>query len=670
MQTQTIIINAGVPAWLPFSLVKQVEQNGSISCTDSFSAADKKIMRTPRQIKMSRWVEKYRVITTGPRPGAYKNRTTPYMTDIMDASISKSVRTIIICACPQAAKSTTADNFVAYITDRDPGDVLYVYPDEQTAKENSRDRIIPMIQASPKLAEYMTAADDDMASIRIKLQHMAIYMAWARSAARLANKPIRYVIFDEIDKYPPTAGKREAAPIALGEKRTQTFRRMGKEKIWKISTPTIESAPIWQAMTKESQVIFDFWTRCPFCDELQLMTFSQIKWPRDPESGEHPNAERTVSEKLAWYECKHCKKKWNDDQRDHAVRAGEWHARSLNWQKRDDWQQGKPGLKLFAYLKKYQPAKIGFHIPARISPFVSISENAGAFLKYKHSGKLDDFKDFKNNFEAEPWKQITISTSEKRILEARCELSPETVPEDAVLLTCGVDIHKFGFWFAVRAWAVDYTSWLIHYGLIQTWEDVEQLLFQTAYPKAESDTTLRIFRAAVDTGCSIAECVISMTEEAYWWLRKNASGRGARVWGTKGASHPQATKVKLGTVLERTPAGKPIPGGMRLITIDTLKAKDAYHYHLQRAIEGLPQGAYLHAETGRDYASQILAEEKEIDDKGNERWVQKHSNNHLFDCECLAQCCADPEWPGGGIHLYGRQARQQSKGRRIVSKGL
>ena len=285
MQTSIInhqsSIHAGAPAWLPASILKRIEQEGSVTFTGSFSAADKKIMRTRRPVKMSKWVEKNIVVTTGPKPGPWQNRTTPYLADIMDAGMFKSVRTIIVCATPQTAKTSLGHNSIAYCIDRAPGDTLYVFPDINTATENIRDRVIPMITASPQLGKYMTGAVDDMAKIRVKLQHMAIYAAWASSAARLANKPIRYVVFDEIDKYPDVADKRETDPISLGEKRVQTFRRMGKEKVWKFSTPTIESGPIWQALTKEAQHRFDCWVRCPHCDELQLMAFEQIKWPRE-----------------------------------------------------------------------------------------------------------------------------------------------------------------------------------------------------------------------------------------------------------------------------------------------------------------------------------------------------------------------------------------------------
>ena len=132
--------------------------------------------------------------------------------------------------------------------------MLCIYPDELTARENSQDRILPMIEHSPRLRSYLTGQEDDSSMLRINLQHMPIYMAWARSAARLANKPIRYVLFDEVDKYADTAGRREADPISLGEARTTTYRY--NRKIWKVSTPTTETGNIWKALTKEAQVDF------------------------------------------------------------------------------------------------------------------------------------------------------------------------------------------------------------------------------------------------------------------------------------------------------------------------------------------------------------------------------------------------------------------------------
>jgi hypothetical protein len=44
--------------------------------------------------------------------------------------------------------------------------------------------------------------------------------------------------------------------------------------------------------------------------------------------------------------------------------------------------------------------------------------------------------------------------------------------------------------------------------------------------------------------------------------------------------------------------------------------------------------------------------------------------NHLFDADCLAMVAADPEFPGGGIHILAAEANRQKKRRRVISKGI
>lgn len=82
--------------------------------------------------------------------------------------------------------------------------------------------------------------------------------------------------------------------------------------------------------------------------------------------------------------------------------------------------------------------------------------------------------------------------------------------------------------------------------------------------------------------------------------------------------------------------------------------KDTVHYRIGNALEGDPQPAFLHRETGVDYARQILAEEKVVDEKGMQVWVQIRPDNHLLDCEVLAHSAADPEFMGGGVNIVAR----------------
>lgn len=658
-QPQTIHIPNDTP-WLPPALRHTTEP---VRYTFRFSSAERKILRKRKKIPASKWCEQHRVVTMSVLPGKWKNEITPYLVGIMDASFFSSVREIVICAAPQTGKSEAVNNCIGYAIDRSPGPAIMVYPDEKTSDTNSEDRLQAMITSSRRLRSYTTGFEDDLSKKRIKLQHMPIYFAWARSAASLANRPCKYAVNDEADKYPVTAGKRETSPILLTKARLITYE--GQEKHWILSSPTIESGPIWKAFIA-AQVRFDYWVECPACGKLQKMKFGQIKWARKTEPAEdekyHSEDPETVeTEKLAWYECSHCLAEWSDYDRDRAVRYGRW-------------QDRKTGMELFEYLNEFRPAKIAFHVPSWISRFVPLAKVAAAFLRGLTN--LEKFKDFHNKHKAEPWKQIVISKDEDQILKARCELPPQIVPQEAIALLCGIDVQLHGFWFVVRAWAADLTNWNIHYGFLATWDDVEKLLFETNYPVADSDRSMRIFRAAVDTGGGKKYKDMTMTEETYFWLIKNRGRGGVALWGTKGSSMNLPGMLSLGNTITMTPAGKKLAGGLRILSVDTEKAKDQYHHRLGLAAKGLPRGAYLHAETGTDYAAQILAEEKQITEKGREEWVNIHQrDNHLLDCECLAAACAEMEFPGGGIRLIAEHLKQQktqpaAKGRRIISKGL
>jgi hypothetical protein len=100
--------------------------------------------------------------------------------------------------------------------------------------------------------------------------------------------------------------------------------------------------------------------------------------------------------------------------------------------------------------------------------------------------------------------------------------------------------------------------------------------------------------------------------------------------------------------------------------VDTTKAKDQFHWRLKLAgkddTRALPGAAFLHAATGADYVAQILAEEKQRDEKGNEDWVNVHQRpNHLLDAEILAAACVEMEFPGGGLRLLagGQRAKER-----------
>ena len=138
--------------------------------------------------------------------------------------------------------------------------------------------------------------------------------------------------------------------------------------------------------------------------------------------------------------------------------------------------------------------------------------------------------------------------------------------------------------------------------------------------------------------------------------KKNPRVRG-KVFGTKGASRPQLQRIRP-TIIDKLPrSNMVIPGGLQLRMIDTAAFKELIHSRLERGMEailnarGTPIGEkpqsqrfYLHADTGQDYASQLLAEELWKDRRGKKYWKRVRTANHLLDAECLAAACADSSW--------------------------
>jgi len=598
-----------------------------------FTPGERRIFRKKEKLIISQWAARYRIVTNGPKIGRWDNSVTPYLVEPMDTLNLPWVRQIILQFAPQTGKTQVAFNFLLYCIDQDPGPAMYIMPDEKVTKRIIRRRILPTFRGTPRIAELMSPHAADTTTLAVQfINGMDLMMAWATSAAEMASESVRYLIRDETDKFPDFSGK-EADPRSLSDMRTNAY--PDTKKIIDISTPTDETSLIGKALETEADEIRHYFAVCPICKAPQRMVFNQFTWPescRDPRE--------LVRKRLAHYQCVACGMLWDDYRRNLAVRAGFWQA--------DDPVE--------------RPVVVGFQLPSWYSPFISLSSVVAAYLR----GKEDPAKKyvFITQHEAEVYRETITTKEEDKILEHRTALPPLIVLPEAITLTCGIDCQKLSFWFVVRAWAEDLTSWLIQYGSLANWDDVSNLVFNTAYRVHDSDKTMGIWRTAIDTGGGETDSDDwSRTEEIYQWLRNQppigwdsiSKKPVYKVYGCKGASHTQLQTVRVTTIDKFPSSQKAIPGGLelRLLNVNALKA--LIHYRLERGreldakgnvtgVKEESQRFFLHAATGEDYARQLLAEELRRDKKGKKTWVRVRKANHLLDAECLAAACADGSW--------------------------
>jgi len=571
-------------------------------------------------LSLSEWADEYAYLSpeSAHQPGQW--HTLPYQRGIMDAFTDARVETITVKKSARVGYTKILNQIIGYCIHYDPKSVLVVQPTVEDAQGYSKDEIAPMLRDTSVLQGLVSevkSRDSSNTILKKTYPGGSLMLVGANSPRGFRRISVPIVLFDEVNGYPVSAGT-EGDQIKLGTKRSEWY---WDRKIVLGSTPSIKGASKITTSFEASDQRY-YHVPCPMCGEMQALEWGGrdhdygIRWPKDrPED--------------AYYLCRGCHEKIRHTQKQGMIERGLW----------------IPSAEFKGHA--------GFFIWAAYSyaPNAKWSDLVKDFLESKND--REKLKTHINTWRGEDFRVVVVSSTESRILKARCALPPQTVPQEAHALTCGIDNQKRGFWFVVRAWARDYTSWLIHYGPLATWDDVETLLFTTAYPvEGDPSTTLRIARAALDTGGGIGdEGDASMTEQAYFWLRKNCSGRGCKVWGVKGSSRPLAGKIRVGTPFDKTPSGKSLAGGIANIQSDPDRLKDMVYYRLNQAIEKADQAAYLHKDVGNDYAKQILAEEKRLV-KNVYKWVQKgHQANHLLDAEGLCQVVAEPEWPTGGIHL-------------------
>lgn len=619
----------------------------------AFSSGERAVFRHRKAIPVSQWAERHRVVHESSRPGPWRTAVTPYAAGIMDASFFPTVKMVSIMKCPQSAGTETVHNCIGYGIDRAPGPILYVFPDETTARENAQDRIIPMLRSSPRLREYLTGTSDDIGSLRIRMAHLVIYMAWSGSASRLGNKPIRYLVLDELDKYQGT--KREAAAEALAEKRVITWGN--RAKIWKLSTPTVVDGPIDRAY-KNSEAHFRYHVVCPLCGCEMLLRFEQLRWPEDCD-----DPVRVQSRKLAWYECDHCHGRLGDAERDLAVRGGLW-------------REENSGLALAEHLEKFGPVSVGFHIPALISPFFGLSEIAARLMAYELAPTLELLKDLQNNYRAEPWEQQYAMRDEDTIL-ALCDDRPRgavpgpLAPEDkagaaaAARVSCllaGVDTQKNHFRYVIRAFGFGELeeSWLIQCGIADTLEALDSILWANVYTDP-TGTEYRVRAAMIDA-------MGGRTAEIYRYALKHR-GRVYPWQGVRAMTQPYTP-----TPQEYYPDTKgnkiKIPGGINLWRCDTTFFKNDLAHKLSIHPDD-PGAFHLHSnEKGEleEYAREMCAE---IYDDSEQAWLNPHGKpNHYWDCEVMLKALAYIRNVRNSRHAPAPKERRRPEGVRGEPRGI
>jgi len=112
-------------------------------------------------LTVTQWANAKRYLSSkgAAEPGKYVSARTPFMCAIMDAlSPSHWAQKIIFTKSAQVGATEAGINWIGHTMEVAPGPFLAVQANETTAKRFSRQRVDPMIEATPTIREIVAPA--------------------------------------------------------------------------------------------------------------------------------------------------------------------------------------------------------------------------------------------------------------------------------------------------------------------------------------------------------------------------------------------------------------------------------------------------------------------------------------------------------------------------------
>lgn len=549
------------------------------------------LLSPPEQLTVSEWAEQYRILDakSAAMPGPWSNDVTPYLVGVMDEFNNYETEKIIFVKPTQIGGTEALQNMIGYIVAQDPAPTMIVYPTDVLARSVSENRLQPMLKATPEIAKKF---DENSSLLELQFDGMYLSLVGSNSPSGLASKPIRFLMMDEVDKY-PGASSREADPIKLATERTKTFHN---RKIYITSTPTLKTGHIWKE--KESADIEKhYFVPCPHCGEFIEFKFQNIRFPNDESMSYADRAE------LATYVCQECGCVITDNDKHNMLKLGEW--------------------RIVRHNTKYV-RNVAFWINTLYSPFVRWSNIAKEFLLTKDDP--EEFQNFTNSWLAEPWEDTKLKTNAELVMERQTEVPAFVVPSWAKMLTGGVDVQETSLYWSIRAWGDYFTSQNIAHGQALSFEEIDRLM-NIEYRTEDGEVAV-VNLCLIDSGDQTDMVYDFCVYHSDWALP------------VKGASHAQLGHYKLSKINREGSSAN----GMTLVLVDGDKYKDMIAGRMRK-----PNGRgswMVHSECDFEYATQVTNEHKvNVKSGGQTRQVWKpkysHADNHYLDTEVYAMAAAD-----------------------------
>lgn len=544
----------------------------------------------PRPVTtVSSWADRYRILTSkaSSEPGQWRTQRTPYLREIMDQlSATSPVQRIVMKFAAQVGKTECGMNWIGYVMEHLPAPMLVVLPTLEVRKRWVQQRLDPMLQETPVLRAIVDSRRSRDAGNSEDIKNFPggmLVIGGANSPASLASMPIRFVLCDEVDRFPWEVGQ-EGDPLGLIDERTKTFPR---RKVLLVSTPTVKGASRIEAEYEQSDMR-QYHVPCPHCDTYQV-----LRWKHD--DGSYGLMHNPATEEV-YYHCREC-----------GARIEEHHKPQML--ARGNWIPQHPGRPVRGYQLSglYSPLGLGFSWKELWKKWQEAHDDTA------------NLKRFINTTLGECWEEIGDSIEDVSLI-TRLENYPENLP--IALITAGVDVQKDRLEVTLVGWGMGEEAWVLDHVILQgdtaqphVWEDL-----------AETLSMANVHTAAIDSGYN-ADHVYAFTAKRRWaFAIKGVSGTGRPL-----IEDEKKRRQRLRNRTKRAASVEPVG-------VDQGKA---LIYSRLKLIETGP--GYIHFANDPafddEYFAQLAAEKLVTKVRGTrpyQEWIQMRPRNEALDCMVYA----------------------------------
>lgn len=564
----------------------------------------------PPRMPLSGWADSHAVLSAESSASIGRWKTIEYQRGILDAITDRSIEKVTVMKSARVGWTKIINHAIGYHMHHDPCPMMVVQPTIGDAEGYSKDEIAPMLRDTPVLEGLIheSARRDSGNTILHKVfPGGQLRMVGADSSRGFRRVSIRFLAFDEVDGYAPTAGE-EGDQIKLGIQRTTYF---WNRKVLAGSTPTLDQTSRIKRLFERGDMRY-YHVPCPECRHFQVLKWENLRWERGrPETAQFHCEGCGVGIEYRW-------QRW-------MVENGEWRATN---------QDAEPG-------------HASFHIWAAYSyaPNATWEQLAREWLDCHKV--TEERKTFINTVLGLPYKGEGDAPDWKKLYDRRETYRMAAVPAGGLVLFAGVDVQRdrieveiVAYGRGLRSWSVDYrvfpgdTSALD--GPKSPYRQLDELLDE--WFTHDGGGQLQVRMLAIDTGYN--------THTVYQWVRGKAANRVIAVDGRGESFQMMIGQPKA---VEINPTGKKKIGSVKLWPIGTSLIKTELYGWLKQekptaeSGQDLPHGYCHFPEYPEQYFKGLTAEEivpRLVKGFRRYQWEKVYDRNEPLDCRVYARAAS------------------------------